>query len=84
MVKMAYAPLSELESVDTMSNTCPNNIIKPTFSQVSCITVAVVQKKKVMYNYKNTVLDDNVCHKSNQLIVVYVYCMGVHLCVYVC
>ncbi|XP_071627821.1 uncharacterized protein [Temnothorax longispinosus] len=37
MVKMAYAPLStssRLLSIDTMSNICPNNVIKPTLSEV--------------------------------------------------
>ncbi|XP_071556244.1 uncharacterized protein [Temnothorax nylanderi] len=37
MVKMAYAPLSissRLVSIDTMSNICPNNVIKPTLSEV--------------------------------------------------
>ncbi|XP_077266921.1 uncharacterized protein LOC143899954 isoform X2 [Temnothorax americanus] len=37
MVKMAYAPLStssRLVSINTMSNICPNNVIKPTLSEV--------------------------------------------------
>ncbi|KAG5343744.1 DRL protein, partial [Acromyrmex charruanus] len=34
MVKLAYSPLSKLASTDIMSNICPNNMIKPTLSEV--------------------------------------------------
>ncbi|EGI58713.1 Zinc finger protein 408 [Acromyrmex echinatior] len=34
MVKLAYSPLSKLVSTDIMSNVCPNNMIKPTLSEV--------------------------------------------------
>ncbi|KYN19798.1 PREDICTED: A-agglutinin anchorage subunit-like [Trachymyrmex cornetzi] len=34
MVKLAYSPLSQLASTDIMSNVCPNNMIKPTLSEV--------------------------------------------------
>ncbi|KYM88913.1 hypothetical protein ALC53_02679 [Atta colombica] len=34
MVKLAYSPLSKFASTDIMSNVCPNNMIKPTLSEV--------------------------------------------------